>query len=202
MKHLLIIITLLFITGCISTATNVKKTRVTTNVDIKVFNSLSSDYVNRPTFAVVDEYDYNNRHVKSLNYSANGFGSTYLQGVSYPNKSPIWVNITEVDTVISYIDKFIEWETKAKSKGDMFSKDIGQFDSHTSSSITFKYSFFSGNKFNHYLVVSYCSNGMGLICSANSESYLDVEEANTLKEELLKFKSGEVKIRDIASDYT
>ncbi|MDY7026642.1 MAG: hypothetical protein SVC26_09960, partial [Pseudomonadota bacterium] len=88
---------------------------------------------------------------------------------------------------IAAIEKFMQWYDQAVQRGDQLDKDIasmkaGFFDYE----VTF--SFFSGNKTNHYLLLSTCD-----LIGCHTNAYFDYDNAVELKKLFEAFSRGEAR---------
>jgi hypothetical protein len=92
-----------------------------------------------------------------------------------------WVNFVKqyVDDYVQLIDKYIEWEKIASSKGDLLNKVIGEADLWIGASLVFR--FYSGNERKHYLEIT-----------AGESILLDKENVLVLRNLLIKFKNNQI----------
>ncbi|MBG0760640.1 hypothetical protein BOO22_14595 [Vibrio cidicii] len=169
---------LLVVAGCASIKS---ETRIESNLRVKEFNSISSRYMDRPTFITLYELSGDDRFL-------------YVQSDSYrPNKSnTISYGLKYVDEYIAFIDKFLEWEKLATERKDTLNKDIGETSSWAGA-LNLKFSFYSGNSRSHFLEVAGC----GLMCVDTSPfQYFDQAAAKELRSLLIKMKENQFKPTD------
>lgn len=173
MKLRLALAAMIALAGC-QTATVHNSTRVSTDVQVHEFNSVASQFMERPTFAYVSqdeqtlilEIDIYGRRVTD-------YGTFETSAVSFQRDG--------VPEYLAAIDKFQEWEAVATADGDMFTKEITKVKGAQSS---LKFAFHSGNETNHYLMLSTCAAG---ICIDEWAMYLPANEVADLKQLLVDF---------------
>ena len=128
-----------FLSSCAS-LTPQTENRIASSLAAKEFNSISSTYMNRPTFvsSVIMKDGSQSLYVKVDSYgSAKG-----ILSLSYANR----------DFYVRSIDKFLEWEKKAKANKHAFNKEIGNV-KELSGRANYYLEFVSGNEQSHYLEV-------------------------------------------------
>ncbi|CAI3802592.1 hypothetical protein [Rheinheimera sp. MM224] len=200
-----IFVMLVTLSSCVSVKVpEFKETRFPTKVSLSEFNNVSGQFIEKGTFGFLMTYP-KGEYAESLVYRADGYGSNYNQHVGV-TKNVLGFNIesTKINEFLSATSKYLEWESRAKTDGDAFSKDIAKirygteisdFDSY------YKLSFHSGNEQSHYLLVSSCSSSalVGEICAGNTA----LNRANVLRliEDIKSYQSGQISQKDIASKY-
>ncbi|GAA0290537.1 hypothetical protein GCM10009128_06150 [Psychrosphaera haliotis] len=195
MKKLFILVLAFVITGCASV--NLKEARYSTSVKIAEFNSIASQYFEKPTFAKIMRMD--TLKGDTIQYIADSYGASCGKYGCSQNNMAFFIHIKDVENVLIAINKYESWNKLATSEGDTINKEILTFDSNFNSSLKYKYSFYSGNRTSHYLVITACG-GFG-VCVHDSAAYLNADSVKHLKSDLQKFKSGELSKFDIESKY-
>lgn len=184
--RILLPLLLLFFVGC----SHVKEqNRVSSQLQVKEFNSLASKYYSRPTFVAVNLL---NTGKKSLLIQVDPYRPR-----QYDVKSMMSFGEDYANQYITLIDKYLEWENKASQRGDQFEKKIGSVDDGTGIlDLTFK--FYSGNAYNHFLVISNCD----IFCVETSDHhYYDKNNALILKDLIKQLKNGQLKVNKISDVY-
>jgi hypothetical protein len=145
----LTIITLLAIaailSGCAAGMIDTSK-RISSTLQSTEFNSVASRYMERPTFASVAIMKDGSR---VLNIMIDSYGS---------NQPTVPLYEKNKKEYIEAIDKFLEWESKARSNKDLFEKEILRI--RNPNTLIIQLSFHSGNEYNHYLGVGSLSKGL------------------------------------------
>lgn len=184
MKKSLLLIAMLAITAC---TTLKQSTRLSSEVQAVEFNSITSSYLVRPTFAQIDEL-------------TNGGVNLVIKMSMYDGReAAVAVGKQYVADNIVMIEKFLDWETKATSRGDQFTKEIGTVVSwvNDNADISNKYEFHSGNVSNHYLVIASCALGQCL----DKALFFDSAQARKLKGLLEQFQANELGQKNIDQIY-
>lgn len=169
----------LALSGC-NTSINTAATNVPLNFSASIYNSVYSQYMERPTFAEMLTKTNGNSwiNIQTKKYGPDKYGLDTISNAFLQS---------EVDTYIAYIDKFLQWDETATKDKDIFDKDIG-----TAKTVVFgmKFSFHSGNATTHYLVIG-----------SGEEQYYTRQAAIGLKELLIKFKNNELAKTDLSNKY-
>ncbi|MFH4436207.1 hypothetical protein [Vibrio diabolicus] len=179
------------ISGCASVS---KQHRLSSNVQSLEFNSLLSEYKARPTFVSLLEMSDGEEvlNIKMDSYLASSDGV----------KPSISIARKYVDENIEAIEKYLKWNTIALDRKDQFTKEIAITKSWDNSGVTIenRYTFHSGNEFNHYLEIVTCSLGT---CNPSQKSpiMLDSQGAMVLIKELNDFRAGSFSKTSIDSVY-
>lgn len=100
----------------------------------------------------------------------------------------IFTNVTRetANETVKVIEKYQSWNKKAKENQHIIEKQIAQVGHFT-------YTFFSGNENKHFLVSQVCA-----ICES---VYLDEENADKWKQQIIDWKSGKINTNDVSSQY-
>lgn len=161
--------------------------RIESKISAKEFNDLTSSYENRPTFMSVRKHS---NGTESLTFEMDLYGS----GVSTRD-----FDKTRISEYVATIDKYIEWEAKAVSKGDIFTKEIATIKAGgTQSDYKYKFVFHSGNAKKHYLTITVCT---WIMCIPENDQVYDLSNAKMLKSTLLDYKEGLITVENISSQY-
>ncbi len=142
--------------------------------------------MNRPTHVAIHNYsDDTESLVIEIDQYSKGIGK---------NNYSRWLVLFDkavVPEYISMIDKYIEWEGLAKSRGDIFTKKIGTVKSTTLAGTytTMEFDFHSGNASNHYLCVYRSTPQMGLDKKVQA-LYFDRDNSIILKDLLKKYETS------------
>lgn len=174
------IILALALTSC----TTVKESqRVSVPLTAQEFNSISSSYMGRPTFV-------------SLETMSDGAEVLSVEVAMYANEpSAIRFLKTQAPEYQSAIDKYLEWNKLAKSRGDAITKDIKAIPVWNGEG---DFSFHSGNTNSHYLSIAFCAAGT---CLTDRALYFDERGAKELKRLLGEYQAGSLKTTNIESVY-
>lgn len=183
--RILSVITLVFmLTAC---ATIQQSTRLSTKLNAKEYNSIASNYMNRPTFTSVEKMSGGET---VLTISMKSYRST---------SNVLRFQKKYVPEYLSLIQKYMDWEQLAKSRGDAFTKEIGRASSWGNAlSGTLKFTFHSGNSNAHFLAVSFCATGT---CLDNEALYFDKFNAIELSTLLKKLESETLRQNNIENIY-
>lgn len=160
--------------------------RISTELTASEFNSISSEYLHRPTFVEYLKYKNGARNliVNIDFYGANDMVAYYSS--EYANE------------YISAIDKFIEWEKLANKRNDMFTKEISTVKSGIPmSDVKYKFEFHSGNENNHFLLIEHCA----MLCVPELVQTYDVNNAIILRDLLKSLKSNSFKFESLDDIY-
>ncbi len=137
-QYLAVSLFILFLTGCVTPTK-----RLSTNLNSKDFNSLVSQYLDRPTFVEINGTPPN--HVLFVKMDPYGADSKFMI-FSAKNKSES----------IQAIDKFLKWEAQARKNKDILEKEIARVKC-SSTGMKIQFSFYSGTEYNHFLSIGYTS---------------------------------------------
>ncbi len=152
--------------------------RVDTNLKASVYNEISSRYLPRPTFvkvrAVGEEYE--DMAVTFETYADKDKLTTFAK--------------SHVDEYLALIDKYLKWFDLAVSRKDQIYKVLGDADGN--GGLFYRFSFYSGNAREHFLVIETCSLG---VCMEEVEDKLILNRKNalTLRRLLVSWKKGDIK---------
>lgn len=184
MKILILSVLFSILAGCTTIKEN---TRLTTNIKAKEYNSVYSNYIDRPTFTDIEEMSDGS---KILSISRDNYGST---------DSVLRFSKENIPSYIDLIDKYVDWVNLAVSRNDAITKEIGRaatWGNFTTGEL--KFVFHSGNSKIHYLVISFCAVGR---CIDDQAFYFDLNNARRLKSLLVRFYSNNIKIKNIDEVY-
>lgn len=177
------IFTLLFLSACAAGMTD-RTMPVDTELQAKMYNSVASQYMNRPTFV-------------DLNIQKSGDKVLDIQVVDYlDNKVHLMVFYRDMHVYLNAIDKYLEWEEKAKVKRHVFDKVIDTYSSPWG--IDYSFNFHSGNKYTHYLSIGMASN-MAVIRDYAGVFVFDRENALILRKLIMNGYTTDV--LDISGQY-
>lgn len=163
----------------LSACTTVQQTtRVPTKLVAREFNSIASQYLERPTFVSVERMSDG---ATVLRVSMTMYGSDTSTLPMLRGKS------TEYSALI---DKFLEWEVLARSRGDAITKEIGRAPAWGNAVAgDLKFTFHSGNSATHYLAVAYCNAGT---CSEKTAQYYSPPAAVELRTLVQALDAGKI----------
>lgn len=195
-KLFFIVLSAIALAACSTMAPAVNQ-RVATDLQALEFNSVASQYMERPTFVSLVRFDGKEPmlSIERDNYSSASYSTT----LNYPNvqsdKSYLSISPEAAIELQPMLDKYREWREIAVADGDMIEKDIGQVSSPQGGRI--ELSFFSGNENNHYLVATFCM----MACLHDSAFYFDAENVESLDLLLERFAADEIQPVDLDSKY-
>lgn len=184
MKPTLTVILALTLVAC---TTLEQSNRISTRLIGKEFNSIASRYLDRPTFVAIERLSDKATvlRVKMSMYGTKESNLPFLQGKSAE--------------YVAHIDKFIQWEALAKSRGDALTKDIGRVPAWSNGpSGELKFVFHSGNAAAHFLAISFCAVGT---CLDEQAVYMDAASVQELRRLLLALDDGSLGKASVDSAY-
>ncbi|MBE3705488.1 hypothetical protein HJ207_23790 [Vibrio parahaemolyticus] len=190
-KYLISMAVVAVISGCVSVS---KEHHLSPSFQSLEFNSLLSEYKARPTFVSLLEMSDGEEvlNIKMDSYLASSDGI----------KPSISISRKYVDENIEAIEKYLKWNKLALDRKDQFTKEIAITKSWDNAGVTVenRYTFHSGNEFNHYLEIVTCSLG---ICNPSQKSpiMLNSNGATELVKELYDFRTGSVSKTNVDSVY-
>lgn len=152
-------------------------TRISSNVQAMEYNSISANYLERPTFVKLRE---NMGGEQVLVITMDAYGT---------ENADIYIPPSAAPEVLGFIEKYEEWEALARERGDMITRDIGEVPNFTG--FRLKAEFHSGNEDRHFLVLSQCVWACGLSDGGTSQ-YFSREQAKNLKSLLSDYISGDI----------
>lgn len=184
---------LLAANGC---TTMKEETRISSSLKAREYNDIYSTYSKRPTWLKMWTLSDGNT-VLSVQMEHYAYNPT--NHYSPENMQPRTVNFDQrfCSQYIELIDKYLEWEALAKTRGDSITKKIGTASSWSHLG-TSKLSFMlhSGNENSHFLVVG-LDTGLGV----TNDLYFDRSDAIELKKLILKLQSGKMSHTSVDSIY-
>lgn len=196
-----------FLAGCVSiTLPKTQETRMNTKLTLSEFNDLLGRYVEKQAFSTLITYP-DGESVEQLVFSADGYDSSYVEQVGIiKNKLAISISKDSAAEIILAVDKYLDWEERAKSNGDMFTKLILKTTERKvghglSMGTYYNIEFHSGNKDSHYLLFNYCVTGTVIEVICKLHASVNSNNAKILKNEIQEYLDGKIKQRDVASKY-
>jgi hypothetical protein len=146
--------------------------RIHSSLNASQYNDIANKYMPRPTFLSIVQMD-GYPDMLQIKYD------TYSSDKGYQ-----WFSKEHVDDYVALIDKYLKWEEIATRDGDLLNKEIGTAKLYTVASIPYslRFSIFSANKTNNYLVIG------GASANPNPSNIFSKENAIKLKMILIKFK--------------
>lgn len=184
MKKVIVFIFSIFLVAC---TTVQEETRVSSDLKVSQFNSLSYNFMGRPTFVSLESMSDGE---KVLAISMDDYGSS---------SSLLRFSAKHVDDYRKIIDKYYQWEKLALERGDVFTKHLGEattWGNIISGSLSFD--FHSGNAANHYLLIKFCSLGK---CLDDNAFYFDMKNTHILESLLKRLKNGEIEQTNLDAVY-
>ena len=185
----------IFFAGIISIIAPVKaeeSIRISVSFHGRMFNSVASDYLERPTFVSIEKRSGDEMVlvVRVTKLVRDQYGLDYTE---------IRFLKTKVDDYLALVNKFNEWEALATTRGDTFTKDIDKAEVWGSfGRPDVQFTFHSGNATHHFLVLKFCAMGT---CLNDSGFVLSADDAKNFATTLKQFQSGEIKQNEIDSVY-
>ena len=159
-----------------------KQMSVNTNLRAKMFNSVASQYIIRPTFV---DLNIAKSGDKILDVKVTDYLDNIMHLLIYYKDMPVYLNV---------INKYLEWEEKATINGHVFDKVIATY--RTPNGFSYSFAFHSGNKYDHYLSIG---SNLSLMDEHVSVFVFDRENALILRNLILNGYTS--KVIDISSQY-
>lgn len=173
-----------------------EQTNIGTRLAAREFNSVSSTFEERPTFVSLQTYS-SGVVALVIDMDEYGMGKTAQYGIDTPNDYLMPLDVTKAHEYIAHIDKFLEWEELARSRGDIIQREIGSAaGAGYQTPGTIKFTLSSGNAASHYLLMEFCAVGVCL-----NPMYFAPESARELKTLLLRAGDGSVQHLDEGQIY-
>ena len=158
-----------------------EKRRLSSNFQVSEYNRIAQKYFPQPTFI---ERHISKKKPEQLwiwtDFIREGDSAKYYNGYDF-----ISLSIKHVDDYIAAIDKYLEWREIAIRDSDEIEKTIADTIGRKKS-LKVRFSFFSGNKFNHFMFMQNCA----LDTCLEPSFYFDSTNATALKSTLQKWKDG------------
>lgn len=193
MKALKLLATIAMISlasGCTSVAT---ETRVASRLHAQEFNSIASQYMERPTFLSLQTYS-DGRSALVIDMDEYGVGPA---GFEVAGDYALRLDPAQVDSYVALIDKYLEWETLASTRGDMLDKEIGRAPAAGAQSPgEARFAIFGGNVGANHLMTQFCAVGACI-----NDMFFTRADAGELKRVLLAPKAGDVSHLNVDSVY-
>jgi hypothetical protein len=182
-KIFFIFFILVILNSCAATSDiGVKPSRISSPIKASQFNEFASQYLERPTWVSYAKYQTipNRLYIK-------------FEGYSDIDSSRHFFIQDRADKYISLINKYLEWEAQATSRGDILEKkEIGRVDAVAGVKIRFL--FYSGNASSHYLIID-----SGLLGSYSFAMVFDKSNVIELRKLFEDFKAGKITITNEAN---
>lgn len=171
--------------GLISACTSVsKETRISSAFQAREFNSVASQYMERPTFLSLQTYS-DGRTALVIDMDEYGVGSA---GYEIQGDYSLRLDPAQAEAYVAFIDKYLEWESLASSRGDMLEKEIGRAPAAGAQSPgEARFAIYSGNAGAHYLQTQFCAVGTCIL-----DMFFSRDDAVELKRVLVAVKAGKV----------
>ena len=150
--------------------------RIDSDFQVLEFNSISSEYLPRPTFLelVIKNKGKQNLLIKT-DFIHKGEYAYLNKGLDF-----IPLKLKYVEDYIAAVEKYLKWQAVASKDRDIFTKEISKVKS-------VKFSFASGNSKDHYFIFENC------VVACTTERYvLDYIGAQKFLKLLNKWKSGQL----------
>lgn len=182
MRKIMIAAAALGLVGC---ATVSNETRVPAGFTAREFNTITSRYEERPTFARVQSMSSGS---EILRIEMDQYGSTASQyyGMDYNHTIPF--RRAEAPQYQAAIERFLEWEATARERGDILDgREIDRVSAFNGGAIRF--SLYSGNASAHFLMMTYCAVGT---CLESDSLFLDRAGAEGLHALMSRWLAGEL----------
>ena len=171
--------------GSIGACTSIaKETRISSSLQAREFNSVASQYMERPTFLSLQNYS-DGRTALVIDMDEYGVGSA---GYEIPGDYSLRLDPAQADAYAALIDKYLEWESLASSRGDMLEKEIGRAPAAGAQSPgEARFAIYSGAAGAHYLQTQFCAVGACIV-----DMFFSRNDALELKRVLMAVKAGKV----------
>lgn len=182
MKKILALVFCLFVVGC---HTADKVTKIKSQVEGSVYNSVASNFLPMLTTSMLLDFSDGSQALMYQvdTYKRDQFGSS--------EKANYTIASYSVNDHLLMLNKFIDWDTKAKNRGDQFTKEIGRVKTINGYSI---YTFHSGNQYSNLLNVCFTAPESAP-CTIQSVTF-DVKNVKYIIDDVNKFKDGKFKQLD------
>lgn len=133
------------------------ETRLASPFKASEFNDVTSQYLERPTFLSIQSFSDGNTALKVL---MDEYGTGYSATLGVVTEHATYFDQRYVPTYLPLIDKYLEWETLARERGDLIEREIGSTKTWGSAGdIDMKFSIYSASQSLHLLVVQACVLG-------------------------------------------
>jgi len=173
-----------------------EETRVSSSLSSKEYNDVYATYANRPTWVKIQDMSDGNTTLRvEMEHYAYNPTATY----SPENLTPQSIAFDKryVNQYLPLIDKFLQWEAKAQTRGDAFTKEIGSALTWSQiGSLKLKFTFHSGNRSSHLLAI-----GLDAGLAQTNVLYFDRANAIELRKLISGLQSGQTKQTPIDEIY-
>lgn len=181
MKRLILGVATLVLSSC---ATVTKTTRIHSSINAVEYNSVSSNYLNRPTFVSLDKISTGDS-ILVLVMDMYGY-----------SESRIHFSTKHVSDYKSAINKYLDWAKIAKSRGEAITKEIARVETWgNGGDATVKFVMHSGNIHEHYLVLTFCAVGTCL-----DQYSITLDEQNSIEFAALLDRFAKAELEHIDTD--
>lgn len=184
----ILVATTLFIggVGLGACTTLVSETRISRPLSASQYNSVASRYMEQPTFVSVQTMS---DKAEVLKVQMDQYGAGYDANLDIITEYVAFFDKRYVAAYLPLIDKFLEWEALANTRGDLLEREIGKASTWGNGlPVELRFSFYSGNASNHFLTIERCAAGT----CADKALTLTRANAIILKELLEDFGEGKV----------
>lgn len=192
-----IFVTAALVAAIVSGCTTMKEeTRISTSLKAREYNNIYSTYAPRPTWLKMLTLSDGNT---VLSVQMEHYGHNPTNHHSPENMQPRTISFDQrfCAQYVELIDKYLEWESLARTRSDALTKKIGTASSWSQVGTSkLSFSFHSGNETSHFLVV-----GLDMGLGTTNDLYFDRSDATELKKLLLKLQKGEMRHTSLDSIY-
>lgn len=166
------------VAGCVAPEAS---KRIQSRVTALEYNSVSSTYEKRPTFAEI----HKTSGKKLLQLTMNSYGSRN-----------IWIAFHEdrIPEYIAAIDKFVEWKKLATQRNESISKEIASISSNLGVKLVF--TFHSARLGHHFLQITVGSSGLLGTIPIDSGMMFDSGDLESLKSMIKELPDAKVENLD------
>lgn len=185
MKGIILALGVMLLAGCAGSIQGGTETRLNSDLRVSDYNDASDRYTERPTF------------VSKVERIGTG-EMLWIKVDKYGVNEDLYIPIQSVPDLSAAINKYFEWEGKAKARGDQIDKRIAKIDGWAQFKLDTM--FFSASPESHYFVISQCVLGC-LSADATDEFLFDRKNSSRLKLLLSDFANGKLKTVDVDAIY-
>ena len=164
---------------------------VDADVTASQFNSVASQYMERPTFVSVQKYP-SGEVVMTIKRDDYGGKDRYGRDAA----TNVWFDVAGAKVILESIAKYREWNEQAKRERDIFVKEIAKTQTVKGGAV--EAGFASGNADRHFLTLSFCAFGT---CLSEDALFFTEEEVDDLEALLNDFVGGKVQPENVSSKY-
>jgi len=191
-RNLLIIIFVLFLTGCGSIGAYTE-TPANTQVNFFEYSTNTNGYVNKHTSLKIAETGLVSG--STLLYEASGSRSLIYDGQEQYNVVyPLWINESEVAEVEFAIEKYRCWQEQVNPEEYLSVQPINEYTSQWMNGITFKFGLFNGKQGKPFMSICYEFTEAG---RCTFTYMIDGENIELLSDDLDKFKQHPSELHEL-----